>query len=108
MKFDAKSAVMGVLGTMAGAFFLLYLIFAPYMASENECKKLRVEFEQKLDSMRSVINDMRSADTLVLKMSEDNAYNIEVLEEQDSVMTVRINKLQWKVNDIDAELDRFD
>ena len=69
MKFDAKSAVMGVLGTMAGAFLLLYLIFAPYIASENECKKLRAEFEEKLDSMRSVINDMRSADTLVLKMS---------------------------------------
>lgn len=108
MKFDANKAVGAVLGTMFGAFLLLYFIFAPFIASENNCKKLRVEFEQKLDSLYGVIEEMRSIDTLMTKVSEDNTYNIEVLEEQDSVMTVRIDNLQWKVNDLDQELSRFD
>ena len=108
MKFDANNAVGAVLGTMFGAFLLLYLIFAPFIASENECKKLRVEFEQKLDSMYNIVNDMRSADSLILKASDENAYNIEVLEKQDSITMSTLNKLQKKVNNIDAELWRFD
>ena len=108
MKFDAKDTVMAVLGTMLGAFLLLYIIFAPFMVSEKECKKLKSQFEEKIDSMRCVIEDLRGTDTLVLKIAEDNSYNIEVLEQQDSVMTLKINRLQWRLDDIDSELDRFD
>ena len=108
MKFDARDTVVAVLGTMLGAFLLLYIIFSPFMVSEKECKKLIDEFELKLDSLCSIIDDMRGTDTLVLKIAEDNSYNIEVLEQQDSVMTLKINRLQWRLDDIDSELDRFD
>ena len=108
MKTDVKSVVLAVLGTMAGAFFLLYVIFAPYMASENECKKVRIEFQQKLDSVYDVLNGLRKTDTLLTDMADTCAYNIEVLEKQDSVISSQLNGLKRKVSDLDAELDSYD
>ena len=89
-------------------FACYFVVSVPYLLSSSGIRMENEFIYHQLDSLQNVINEMRGVDTLIINMSEHNAKNVEMLEENNKEIRERLKRAENDISRIDADLNAYD
>lgn len=98
--YNVLSALLA-LAIVAAAIVLPYRYAFKYVRRTADNIK---HLQEQVDSLSVVTATMGQVDTLILDMSEYNSRNIEVLTENNEILSSSMKDIQKKVKNIDNDL----
>lgn len=90
------------------ALCVAFGLTAVFIAHEKSTNEKIESIEARIDALIKDCAHMHVVDTLILGMSEYNAKNVEVLEENNSIFESRIKSIEESIREINADLDAYD
>lgn len=109
MKNETSRVTIEVVLVFAVIFlFGIVIMQSVALNFEHKHKENYIELSQKIDSVYSVLNDIRNADTLLFNTTNNNARTIDTLKQNTFDLSERFGFLQYEINEINYDLNAYD
>ena len=109
MKNETSRVTIEVVLVFAVIFlFGIVIMQSVALNFEHKHKENYIELSQKIDSVYSILNDIRNADTLLFNTTNNNARTIDTLRQNTFDLSERFGFLQYEINEINYDLNAYD